>query len=153
MEQRTIMDEPISFRFLAPDEDLPAPLPTVAVIKASKGPNVLDDRRGSYRVVHVNNYFVVKYGRRIDLLEGENMLFVKRSTNIRIPKLYATFTEVFSNINFIIMEHIPGKVLENCWGTLNIAKNNSSPRNCGVILMSFGICHLPTISEALIGPV
>ena len=46
------------------------------------------------------------------------MQFVAQSTQVRIPKLYATFTEVATGMNFIVMEYIPGTSLSRCWASL-----------------------------------
>ncbi len=113
------MGTQLSFCFLAAEEYLPAPLPTVADIKYSQGPSLLDDRPGGVKVVRVNSHFAVKYGRLVDFIEGVNMVFVSESTNIRVPKLYAMFTEVSTDIKLIVMEYIPGKTLLRCWEGLD----------------------------------
>ncbi|KAH8902418.1 kinase-like protein [Coniochaeta sp. PMI_546] len=104
------MDSQLTFRFRVPDEDLPAPLPTLADIKSAQGSDNLDVQ-SRHTIVRVNSHFVVKYGRNIEFLEGENMVFVRESTNIRVPKLYAMFAEVSTDIRFLVMEYIPGKTL------------------------------------------
>ena len=113
------MDTQLSFRFRAPEDRLPAPLPTVADITSSQGPDILDDRHSGVKVVRVNSHFAIKYGRLVDFLEGENMVFVRKSTKIRVPELYAMFTEVSTDIRFIVMEYIPGKTLSSCWKALD----------------------------------
>lgn len=113
------MDTQLSFRFLAPEGDLPAPLPTVADIKSLQGPDILDDRHKGVKVVRVSSHFAIKYGRLVDFIEGENLVFVRESTNIRVPTLYAMFTEVSSDMKFIVMEYIPGKTLLSCWEALD----------------------------------
>ncbi|OIW30981.1 phosphotransferase enzyme family protein, partial [Coniochaeta ligniaria NRRL 30616] len=100
-------------------EDLPAPLPTVAEIKSSHGPDVLDERSGVVKVVRVNQHFAVKYGWQVHLVEGDSMIFVAKSTKIRVPKVYAMFTEVSTNLKFIVMEYISGKTLADRWEELD----------------------------------
>ncbi len=109
------MGTQLIYHFVAPEEDLPGSLPTVETIRAAQGPDILDKRFN--HVVRVNGHFAVKFGHTIDLIEGENMRFVAKSTQIRIPKLYATFTEVATGVNFIVMEYIPGEDLSSCWGS------------------------------------
>ena len=110
------MDAHLKFHFLAPEEDLPGPLPSVEAIKLAQGPDILDTRFN--HVVRVNGHFAVKFSRNIDPIECENMRFVAESTQIRIPKLYAAFTDVATGITFLVMEYIPGQTLAQCWGSL-----------------------------------
>ena len=42
-------------------------------------------------VTAVGEHFVVKYGPKVKLQEGENMLFVRQTTQIRVPTVYALF--------------------------------------------------------------
>jgi len=92
---------------------------TVADIKSLQGPDILDDRHKGVKVVRVSSHFAIKYGLLVDFIEGENMVFVRESTNIRVPTLYAMFTEVSSDMKFIVMEYIPGKTLLSCWEALD----------------------------------
>ena len=113
------MGTQLDFRFLAPEDDLPGPLPTVADIISSEGANMIVKRHNGDKIVRVNDHFVIKYGRHVDFLEGVNMAFVRESTNIRVPKLYAMFAEVSTDISFIVMEYIPGKTLQKCYKGLD----------------------------------
>ncbi|KAK8074435.1 kinase-like domain-containing protein [Apiospora hydei] len=65
-------------------------------------------------------------------MEGENMLFVKASApSLIVPTVYAIFSRVQEEdkenskdpitINYIIMEYIPGRTLESCWGRMDDA--------------------------------
>ena len=40
---------------------------------------------GNCTVVRVSRYFVVKYSQRVNIIKGENMLFVQKMTTITIP--------------------------------------------------------------------
>ncbi|KAJ4305984.1 hypothetical protein N0V88_000774 [Collariella sp. IMI 366227] len=74
--------------YYASPECLPAPLPTVAEILASK------ERLSNEHqvcVVRVGKHYAVKFGTRTSIQEGENMLFVQQSTSIPVPKVYALF--------------------------------------------------------------
>ena len=46
------------------------------------------------------------------------MLFVRQSTNIPVPTLYALFRDEKANLNFIVQEYIPGKGLGSVWTSL-----------------------------------
>lgn len=102
--------------------DIPSALPTRTEIEASK--NVLSEY-GSRTVVRVGAHFVVKYGQGIDIMEGENMLFVRRMTSTAIPKVYAIYTEPITRKNYIIMEHIEGDTLETRWSSLSARQKKS----------------------------
>ncbi|KAL6229960.1 hypothetical protein BDW75DRAFT_249133 [Aspergillus navahoensis] len=41
---------------------------------------------GGRRIVRVGHYFAVKFGKGVNLLEGENLLFVREKTNIPVPR-------------------------------------------------------------------
>lgn len=99
--------------YYASPDCLPAPLPSVAEILASKYflPNL-----GGVNVVRVNEHFVVKYGERVNLQEGENMLFVRQSTNVPVPTVYALFQDEATGYKFIVQEYIRGMTLKEAWG-------------------------------------
>lgn len=107
------MEPAIVLPFIA--ADIPAALPTNAEIEASK--DVFIEFRGR-RVVRVGKHFVVKYGFGVDIIEGENMLFVRRTTTILIPKVYALYTEPNTRKNYIVMENIEGETLASKWPSL-----------------------------------
>lgn len=99
--------------YFAPAHLLPAPLPTVAEILAS-------ERHLSTlgaMVVVVGDHFVVKYGGAVHLQEGENMLFVRQSTSIPVPTVYALFNDQETGMNFIVQEYISGKPLSSLWSS------------------------------------
>jgi hypothetical protein len=102
--------------YYAPAQLLPAPLPTVAQILDSTNFMV---RYGEAPIVRVGEHYVVKYGKRVSLQEGENMLFVRESSNVPVPTVYALFHDEKTNRNFIIQEYIPGKILDGVWAILS----------------------------------
>ncbi|WEW57767.1 hypothetical protein PRK78_003234 [Emydomyces testavorans] len=95
------------------DPNLPHPLPTNSEINEAP---VLIEHNG-YRVVRVGAHYVVKYGSslQLDLIEGENMLFIRQATTIPVPRVYALYTDPIKSINYIVMEFIEGELLSTQW--------------------------------------
>ncbi|KAK3297273.1 kinase-like domain-containing protein [Chaetomium fimeti] len=103
--------------YFAPEGSLPTPrLPTVAEILASETFLV---RYGAAPIVRVGDHYVVKYGRKVSLQEGENMLFVRQFTSVPVPTVYALFHDKETGNNFIIQEYIPGTMLDLLWDKLS----------------------------------
>ena len=94
---------------------IPSALPTNAEIEDSR--DVLS-AYGNRTVVRVGRHFVVKYGQGVDIIEGENMLFVQSRTTITIPKVYALYTEPSTKKNYIVMENVDGDTLASRWPSL-----------------------------------
>ena len=89
--------------------DTPCALPSDAEI--DEAPDILNYHRDK-RLVVVGQYYVVKYGSDIDLLEGENMLFASEHTGVRVPRVYALYTitpESGKASHYIVMERIHGQ--------------------------------------------
>lgn len=101
--------------------DLPCPIPTDAEIE--NAPDISESYGG--RVVGVGQHFVVKFGLGIDLIEGEDMLFVQENTNIRVPRVYALYTNSESGQRFIIMERIFGQTVLSAWPNLAPSEKDS----------------------------
>lgn len=106
----------VELPFFAEDAVLPESLPSCSVVKSSS--DILSDQP-TQRVVGVGVHFIVKYGRGVDLIEGQNMLYVRDVTSVSVPQVYAMFNDAESNENYIIMERINGKRLDHEWGSLN----------------------------------
>jgi hypothetical protein len=104
----------IALPFHAAESSLPAPIPSKSDIEKSQ--NILLDYTGR-KVVTVGKHFVVKYGLGVDLMEGENLLFVHRNTSIRVPRVYALFTDDNDGKNYLIMEYIAGERADLAWST------------------------------------
>ncbi|KAK8062023.1 hypothetical protein PG994_008389 [Apiospora phragmitis] len=100
--------------YFAAPVSLPAPLPSVDEIEASQ--DVLK-HSWSHRVVRVGTHYIVKYGVGVQMIEGENMLFVKQSTLTRDGVMRNTPTTT----NYIVMEYIRGETLDARWGNLDDA--------------------------------
>ena len=72
----------ITLPYYADAKTIPASIPTIKDIESS--PDVLCDQR-TRRVVGVGQHFVAKYGLDIELIEGENMLFIRQATSVPVP--------------------------------------------------------------------
>ncbi|KAI1426050.1 kinase-like domain-containing protein [Xylaria sp. FL1777] len=111
---------PVKLPYFAP---APAPLPSYEEIIVQEPPHIAFQLER--RVVRFGDHFIVKYGRKIDFAEGENMLLVRQYTNIPIPTLYAMYEHEPSGNKVIIMEYIAGQVLSNCYDFLNAERKAS----------------------------
>ncbi|OOQ87431.1 hypothetical protein PEBR_17453 [Penicillium brasilianum] len=107
---QTTMNTPFDIPFYA--ADLPHPLPTSAEIE--NAPDIFLDY-GERRVVAVGQLFVVKFGLGVNLIEGENMLFVQGSTDVPVPRVYALYSDPNTRRNYIVMERIIGRTLLSAW--------------------------------------
>ncbi|THY19794.1 hypothetical protein D6D01_07002 [Aureobasidium pullulans] len=87
-------------------------IPTKATIHASQ--DIIKENMTS-KVVGVGRQFVVKYGRGLDLIEGQNAIWVATHTGIRVPKIHALYKDTEDEIKYIIMERLPGITLEEAW--------------------------------------
>lgn len=109
--------------FYAPESVLPKPLPTLEeIFKAKRLPSA---RQAVTSVVRVREHFIVKFGRYVQLQEGENMLFVRQCTNVPVPTVYALFHDEKTNNNFIVQEYIPGTSLYLAWKDLTASQKRA----------------------------
>ncbi|KAM7197500.1 phosphotransferase enzyme family protein [Naviculisporaceae sp. PSN 640] len=110
---------PLEFTYRAASEELPAPLPTIKEIEAS----IRLPRRfpGSPTVYLLRPHFIIKRGNRVKPIESENMLFVRKHSDLGVPKLYAAFRDTETDKNYLIMEYIAGESVSRCWATLDQA--------------------------------
>jgi hypothetical protein len=95
--------------------DLPSPLPTGTEIE--NAPDISMEY-GGRRIVAVGQHFVVKFGLGVNLIEGENMLFVRENTDTPVPRVYALYSDPETGKNFIVMERILGQTLLSAWPQL-----------------------------------
>ncbi|GLB19609.1 phosphotransferase enzyme [Aspergillus tubingensis] len=100
--------------YFAPDI-IPCPLPTTSEIDAAPDISL---EYGGRRIVEIGDHLVVKFGNAVDLIEGENMLFVQENTSIRVPRVYALYSDPSTGKNYIVMEKIPGQTLLSLWPQL-----------------------------------
>ena len=96
--------------------DLPFALPTNAEIEAATDISL---QYGGRRIAEVGDHYVVKFGKGVDLTEGENMLFANKNTNINIPRVYALYSDPTNGKNYIVMERIAGETLLSLWPKLS----------------------------------
>ncbi|KAL2823118.1 phosphotransferase enzyme family protein [Aspergillus granulosus] len=101
--------------------DVPFPLPTDTEIDDAPDITLA---YGGRRVVQVGHY-VVKFGKCVNLLEGENLLFVREKTNIPVPQVYAIYTKPETGKNYIVMEQIHGETLQSLWPRLTSPEKDS----------------------------
>ena len=104
--------------YYAPLDELPCPLPTKEQIHSSQ--ELFLDYSQGRRVAGVGSAFVVKYGLNVELIEGENMLFVAQIKDkfVRAPKVYALYEDQTDKVRYIVMERINGLTLSSLWQTL-----------------------------------
>ncbi|CAG8205259.1 unnamed protein product [Penicillium salamii] len=95
--------------------DLPCPLPTGTEIE--NAPDISMEY-GGRRIVGVGQHYVVKFGLGVNLIEGENMLFVRQKTTISVPRVFALYSDPETGKNFIVMERILGQTLLSAWPQL-----------------------------------
>ncbi|KAK6350271.1 hypothetical protein TWF696_006506 [Orbilia brochopaga] len=121
------MEPPLS-RFQLPyfrdPKELPAPLPSVAEIRAST--DLIKGHDGWKKVVRIREHFIVKYAASLSPTEGENLLFVeKHLVRISTPKLYAMWKDSNDGTFYIIMEYLPGETLDSLWPKLTEPEKDS----------------------------
>jgi phosphotransferase family enzyme len=102
--------------------DIPSPLPTDAEIESA---SLTFLPNGGKEIVEIGQHFVVKFGRAVNLIEGENMLFVRETTNIPVPRVYALYSNPQNRKNYIIMERVVGKTLSSLWPDLTASEKES----------------------------
>ncbi|KAI0436251.1 kinase-like domain-containing protein [Xylaria telfairii] len=112
---------PVKLPYFAP---APIAIPTYEEIVTQASLNTIADNPGRV-VVKIGKHFIVKYGKDVDFLEGENMLIVQQYTNLPIPKLYAMYQHDPSRDKVLIMEYVAGEVLSTCYDKLDAAHKAS----------------------------
>ncbi|KAI8953523.1 kinase-like domain-containing protein [Xylaria longipes] len=112
---------PITLPYFAPNNVLPAPLPTLKQVLSSENYLILplSNLYGkSVCIVQIGEHFVAKYGKDVRSVEGESMLFVRQHTMIPVPQVYAIYT--FSkDQTMIIMDFVKGISLQECFITMS----------------------------------
>ncbi|EPE27100.1 Protein kinase-like (PK-like) [Glarea lozoyensis ATCC 20868] len=104
--------------YYAQPDELPCPLPTKQQIHSSE--EIFLDYGEGRKVVGFGHNFVVKYGLNVELIEGENMLFIAqlKDTSVRAPKVYALYEDPKDEMRYIVMERITGVTLLSVWSSL-----------------------------------
>jgi len=70
-------------------------------------------RSRSGSVLMLSGGLCVKYGRRLDLVEAQTMIFISRCSNVPVPKVYMAFEH--KGYTYILMERIRGTPLGRGW--------------------------------------
>jgi hypothetical protein len=108
--------------YFADPVSLPARLPSLEEIESTG--HLLSKSTGR-KVVSIGEHFVVKYGKQVDLLEGETVIFIEQETAlVPVPRVYALFERVDDSslaTKYIIMQHIKGKPLDTEWPKMDQA--------------------------------
>ncbi|KAM3449655.1 hypothetical protein MY3296_006739 [Beauveria thailandica] len=105
--------------FFAPSLQLPATLPSPEDIESCN--KVIKEGDGR-RIIQIGEHFIVKYGTRVSVIEGQNLLYVKKTKAVPIPEVYALYTKLSPKgrmVTYIIMEYIRGETLETAWPKLS----------------------------------
>lgn len=92
--------------------DLPYPRPTGTEIENAPG---IPMEYGGRKIVGVGPHFIVKFGLGVNLMEGENMLFVREKINIPVPRVFALYSDLETGKNFIVIERILGQTPLLAW--------------------------------------
>lgn len=103
------MATPEPLPFFAPADSLPGLLPSAEEIKGSK--DLIAEGWTNRRVIRVREHFLVKYGRSLRPLEGQNMLVIQKNTTIRVPRIYAIYSDHDAEgreAHYVVMEYISG---------------------------------------------
>ena len=84
----------------------------------------------------------MKFGRQVDLAEGENMLFVAHTTSVPVPLVYALFQDTLHDKSYIVMERITGNTRKSEWPSLSNAQKEAIATKLGSLLK--GLRSLPS---------
>ena len=120
---------PLRLPYFTNPEALSVPIPTLDEIECSD--ELLYEAGGS-KVVGVGPY-VVKFGRQVDLAEGENMLFVAHTTSVPVPLVYALFRDR-DDKGYIIMERIKANTLKPQWPFLSNTQKEAIATKLGSLV-------------------
>ncbi|KAJ0133865.1 Uncharacterized protein HZ326_23079 [Fusarium oxysporum f. sp. albedinis] len=67
---------------------IPRKLPKIVSEYASFNGEVLQEHRGQ-RIVRFSNYYIIKYGLNISLIDSENVRFVRETGTASVPEVFA----------------------------------------------------------------
>lgn len=102
--------------------DLPSSLSTEVDINAAAD---ITPVYIGWRVVEIGSYYMIKYGRGVNLIKGENMLYVWRDISVLVPRVYALFSNLETPKKYIVMECIPGQTLLLLWPQLSLLEKET----------------------------
>jgi hypothetical protein len=127
---------PAKLPYLKSPDQLPAPLPSEKQFFESI--TVFRNDASHHRVVAVEPHFIVKYGRGVNEIEGQVLLFLEhhRKTCLGVPKLYAMYRITSTGHICLIMQRIPGESLEHIWPALQEAEKSDICARLNEIFLS-----------------
>lgn len=95
-------------------------LPTTDEIRACT--DILGETSAT-KIVAVNDDIVVKYGRRVDIWEGQALVYLERYVpEVSAPRLYTMYYD--SEQLFLIMQRVPRVQLDSIWSSLAPSEKN-----------------------------
>ncbi|KAK5629049.1 hypothetical protein RRF57_004764 [Xylaria bambusicola] len=117
---------PMSLPYFSPSDLLPEPLPTLEQVLSCENflapPKAYLHKRMS--IVRIGK-FVAKYGKDVRSVEGETMLFVKLSTTVPVPEVYAIYKFGDDDeMTMIITEFVEGISLGSCLEFMSVEEVN-----------------------------
>jgi hypothetical protein len=109
---------PVQLPYLKTPDLLPAPVPSESSFFEST--TVFRNDTSYHRVVAVEPHFIVKYGRGVEEIEGQVLLFLEHHLEAHhsLPKLYAMYRIPSTGHVCLIMQRMPGVPLDQLWPTL-----------------------------------
>ncbi|KAF2026440.1 hypothetical protein EK21DRAFT_74175 [Setomelanomma holmii] len=109
---------PAQLPYLKPPDLLPASLPSESCFFESTA--VFRNDTSYHRVVAVEPYFIVKYGRGVKEIKGQVLLFLEHHLEVcfSLPKIYAMYRIASTGHVCLIMQRMPGVSLDQLWPTL-----------------------------------
>ncbi|KAI1360093.1 kinase-like domain-containing protein [Xylaria arbuscula] len=114
----------IEVLYSVPEHHLPAPLPSVQEIL--QGSDVCQGRAD--RVVQVGDHYVVKFGRDTDVMEAQNMIFVRDHLGDMVPRVYAVYQETEGGstppTTYMIIEFLHAQPLSALWTAMDAAQKS-----------------------------
>ena len=88
--------------------ELDLSLPSIEQIKAST--NFVSRPDTSTKVVQMSEDKVVKFGVTVSLEEAETLAYIAASSDVSVSKVFASFSEPDTDINFIVMNTLLGNL-------------------------------------------
>ncbi|KAJ5919171.1 hypothetical protein N7466_010114 [Penicillium verhagenii] len=94
------------------------PLPTLPTIDEIHACTNILGKTSATKVVAVNEDIVVKYGRRVDVWEGQALVYLEQcAPEVPAPRLYAMYYDDSEKF-YLIMQRVPGVQLDSVWTSL-----------------------------------
>ncbi|KAH7208372.1 kinase-like domain-containing protein [Fusarium oxysporum] len=110
--------------FQETSEGLLEPLPSIEDVE--NAPHRIKDQTSRCTAV-LSDHYVAKFGAGVEPLEAENMRFVRKNTNLHVPKVFAVYKRNIRdgvNVTYIFMERIYGQTLQNIWADLQASEKS-----------------------------